>query len=321
MDELPKISIEQQNVINNLNNDNVIVESVAGSGKTTTNLFIAKSYPNTNILLLTYNSKLKIETRQKVINHKIHNIEVHSYHSFCVKYYNNKCFTDYEIIRLLKDKCKITKKIFYDIIILDEAQDINPLYYELIHKIFSDNNKNAKICLLGDRYQSIYDFNNADSRFIIYAEKLFNFNNFKWEKTKLTESFRITYEMSEFINNCMLEEKRIVSNKITNNKPRYIICDTFKSLLPFNEIKYYLDLGYKPDDIFVLAPSIKNVMCPTRKLENILKTKLSNIPVYVPTSDEEKLDEDILKNKLVFSTFHQSKGLERKDRTVRDIVS
>ena len=34
--------------------------------------------------------------------------------------------------------------------------------------------------------------------------------------------------------------------------------------------------------------------------------------MYVPHSDDEKIDADILKGKLVFSTFHQVKGLERK---------
>ena len=64
--ELPAISIEQNNIINQLLlNNNVVVDSVAGSGKTTCNLHIAKHFNNMNILLLTYNSKLKLETRDK----------------------------------------------------------------------------------------------------------------------------------------------------------------------------------------------------------------------------------------------------------------
>lgn len=312
--DLPTMSNEQYQIIKNLKENNIIVDSVAGSGKTTTNLFIAKIYSDLNILLLTYNSKLKIETRQKINKYNINNIEVHSYHSFCVKYYDNKCYTDYEIIKLLNKNNEIQNNIQYDIIILDEAQDITPLYYELICKINNDNKLTAKLCLLGDRFQSIYDFNKADQRFIIYADQLFNFNNLFWTRTQLSESFRISYEMSEFINKCMLNSNRIRSNKITNNKPRYIICDTFKeeNSIPFMEIKYYLKLGYKPEEIFILAPSVSNNKSPIRKLENLIKTKLDNIPIYVPVSDEEKLDEDILKNKIVFSTFHQAKGLERK---------
>ena len=102
---LPNISLEQQNIINLLKQqNNVIVESVAGSGKTTSNLFVAKSFPESNILLLTYNAKLKIETRDKIASLKINNIETHSYHSFCVKYYNNKAYTDTEILSIIKNK-------------------------------------------------------------------------------------------------------------------------------------------------------------------------------------------------------------------------
>ena len=63
---LPEISLEQQNVINLLNNKfNVSVESVAGSGKTTTNLYIAKSFPTLKILLLTYNNIFKNRNKRK----------------------------------------------------------------------------------------------------------------------------------------------------------------------------------------------------------------------------------------------------------------
>ncbi len=313
---LPNISLEQQNIITLLKEqNNVIVESVAGSGKTTTNLYIAKSFPESNILLLTYNAKLKIETRDRIISHNIKNIETHSYHSFCVKYYNNKAYTDTEILNILTNNNKIKIIINYDIIILDELQDISPLYYQLICKIFKDNKIKAKICILGDRYQTIYDFKGADSRYIIYASILFNYNTNKWVNSKLSQSYRITFEMSEFINKCLLNEDRIISHKISHNKPQYIICDTFDNTTnnsAFIQVKTFLSLGYKPTDIFILAPSIKAETNPVHKLENLIKQNIINIPVYVPSSDDEKIDSDVLKNKLVFSTFHQAKGLERK---------
>ena len=92
--ELPEISIDQQNAIEKLKTGNIIIDSVAGCGKTTTNMYIGKEFNTSNILLLTYNSKLKLETRIKVQEFCINNIEVHSYHSFCVKNYDNECFTD-----------------------------------------------------------------------------------------------------------------------------------------------------------------------------------------------------------------------------------
>ena len=173
--ELPEISTEQNNIIQQLLlNNNVVVDSVAGSGKTTSNLHIAKYFNNHNILLLTYNSKLKLETRGKARKIGISNLEVHSYHSFCVKYYDNQCFTDSVIAKIIKNKNKQLKKFAFDLIVLDEAQDITSLYYELICKIYKDNeNINTKICIFGDKKQSIFNFNNADQRFIEYATELF----------------------------------------------------------------------------------------------------------------------------------------------------
>lgn len=315
---LPKFSDEQKSIIDRLENHNIIVDSVAGSGKTTTNLYIASFYENKNILLLTYNAKLKLETRDRVRRMGIQNLETHSYHSFCVKNYHKTCYTDSEITNLLKTNNKSLYEFSYDIIILDEAQDITPLYYELICKIYKDNHKKARICILGDKYQSIYDFNNSDERFIVFADKLFNFNNALWKKCMLSYSFRTPICIANFINNCMLNYDRIKSSKYHHKKPRYIICNTFprkfddNDCKPFEEIKYYLNLNYSPEEIFILAPSLKSLKCPARLLENYIKTNISNIPIYVPGSDDEKLDETIIKNKMVFSTFHQAKGLERK---------
>tara|TARA_B110000208_G_scaffold179881_1_gene229074 strand:- start:989 stop:3208 length:2220 start_codon:yes stop_codon:yes gene_type:complete len=322
---LPRFSDEQYKVIQNLSNSNVLVDSVAGSGKTTTNLHLAKHYPDHKILLLTYNAKLKIETRQKVITYNTPNMEVQSYHSFCVKYYQRDCFTDSVIKKMLLNDTLIPLKSFnYDLIVLDESQDMTPLYYQLFCKLYTDNTsfntKQAKICLLGDKYQSIYQFNNADARFITWAPQLFNLNTLPWEKTSLSYSFRVTHEIANFINKCLLGDERIKSKRVTFHKPKYIICDCFGSrkggvrvaTSAFNEVKRFLTEGYKPSDIFILAPSVKNATSPVRRLENEIKKRLVDIPIYVPVSDEEKLDQEVLENKMVFSTFHQAKGLERK---------
>ena len=52
----------------------------------------------------------------------------------------------------------IDKNFNFDLIVPDEAQDITSLYYELICKIYKDNNNtNTKMCIFGDKKQSIFD--------------------------------------------------------------------------------------------------------------------------------------------------------------------
>ena len=307
---LSNISNEQQSVIDSLVLDyNIIVDSVAGSGKTTCNLHIAKYFTQLNILLLTYNAKLKIETREKVSKLNILNLETQSYHSFCVKHYDNKCYTDTTIQAILQKNQHLLDPIDYDIIIIDEAQDMSHLYYQLVCKIYKDNNKCAKICIVGDKFQSIFQFNGSDERFITMADKIFMFNTFPWKICKLSTSFRITFEMSEFINHCMLKDTRILSSKISSKKPRYIFNDG-KCNIIFEEVVYYLSIGYQPEDIFILAPSIRSENSPIKKLENLIKLK-SDVNVYA-AGENEKIDDEIIKGKIVFATFHQTKGLERK---------
>ena len=67
--------------------------------------------------------------------------------------------------------------------------------------------------------------------------------------------------------------------------------------------------GYaKPSDIFVLAASVKQKYF--KMIENMLVE--NNIPCYVPMNDVNTIHSDVIKNKVIFSSFHQSKGRERK---------
>lgn len=308
---------EQRDVVSKLENNNVIVDSVAGSGKTTTNLHIALHYNNINILCLTYNAKLKLETRHRVSQLNISNLIVHSYHSFSVSYYDRSAFNDMVLKKIIDEDTNKIRSFSYDLIILDESQDMNPLYYRLAQKICKDNDKRCKLCVLGDRYQSIYQYNNADQRFITYADKLLdNVNDLPWTRSTLSQSFRVTTQMAEFINNCMLGYNRIKSTK-NGAKVRYVICNNFPDkktteLYPLVLLKQYLSLGYRPNQIFILAPSIKSNTSPVRLLENQIKIDMPEVKVFVSTNDEEKVDQAMIENKLVISTYHQTKGLERE---------
>jgi len=321
---LPNASEEQLKILQLLKTNNVVVDSVAGSGKTTSILHIATNF-KINILLLTYNKRLKFETRAKALALKIKNIEVHSYHSFCCKYYGGNCRTDSIIIRILDKNTPPKPALNFDLIILDEAQDITPVYFELVNKVFKDNITSPRLCLFGDRNQCIFRFNNADERYIIYANQLFNVNSFPWIETKLSTTFRLTSQNAEFLNKVVLKSDRLNAMK-KGEKVRYIVCDCFAGKLglvkskskgkcqkvdssTYDEVVDYLSI-YQPEDIFVLAPSIKGEKSPVRQLANLLTE--NNIPIFVPNSDEEAIDDDILRGKIAFCTFHQVKGLERK---------
>jgi hypothetical protein len=159
---------------------------------------------------------------------------------------------------------------------------------------------------MGDRKQSIYAFNNADSRFLTMSPQIFTTGR-QWDQALLSTSYRMTNQMAMFLNQCCQGALPIKAIK-DGPKVKYMICDTYGGK-PLQEIKKYLNQGYHNQDIFVLTPSVRSERSPVRHLANQL-TK-AGIAIYVPTTDEEKLDDDVLKGKIVFSTFHQVKGLER----------
>lgn len=301
-------SIEQKCIIESLKNNNVTVDATAGSGKTTIVLFIAEQNPDKQILLLTYNAQLKAETRKRAEKHL--NVDVHSYHSFCVANYDKSAHTDDKINDIIRLGFESSCDIMYDIIIADESQDITPLLYNMLCKIITDNKKRkeCKLLIMGDCMQSIYKFREADSRFITYSDQLFNrLNDFNWSKCTLSETFRCTIPMTNFINNCMIGYNRLISNKPSKFKPDYIICNSYS--YPSTVLTEYLK-QYKPQDIFVVAFSTKD-KTPLKHLANYVTNNM-NIPIYCSGSDQESLDSRVIENKLVFSSIHQIKGRERK---------
>lgn len=307
---LMKLSLEQQSIIREIRDHHVQVTAVAGCGKTTTNLFLAQHNKDLNILLLTYNASLRIETNLKIAEYGLDNIQVHTFHSFAFKFYK-ECFNDYGIFEILEYQLapisEYADSLNFDIIILDEMQDMTLLYFRFICKIYHDNKaKNPRFCILGDPHQTIYQYNGSDSQYFENFVRLFEYRD--WKKYKLQSTFRCTNSVSDFLNKIMLQHDRIFTSK-DGPLVKYLMCDTYEDDI-FREISFYLSIGYKVDDIFILAPSIKTASSPVRRLSE--KFSFHNYPVFVSYSDEDKPNERVLRNKLVFLSFHQSKGLERK---------
>ena len=303
-------SQEQNEIIYELGeNNSVIGDCVAGSGKTTTVLFLAKRFPKKNILQITYNAQLKLEVREKVEKSNIINLEIHTFHSLAVKYYDSRGREDSIMRNIVQKDVSFRKKIpTFDIIVIDETQDMKENYYGLVKKFLKDMNYKYNLLILGDKYQGVYKFMGADIRYLTLAHKI-------WDKDfthkVLSTSYRLTNQITSFVNDIMLGQKRILSNK--EGPPVIYIHDNTYTIHFFlgNLILDYIQKGiYKPDDIFILAASLKGESSPTRNLENHLVK--NNIPCFFPTSDDKKLDEDIIQGKVIFSTFHQAKGRERK---------
>jgi len=307
-------STEQKNIIHAvLSGKNCVVDAVAGSGKTTTIMGIAKSAPEKRILQITYNRHLKDEVKVKIDKEGITNMDVFTYHGLCVRYYERRAFNDEAIKAVVKHKKQpITRFTDFDILVIDEAQDMTFLLFTFIKKFVADYGKKVVLLVLGDVNQAIYEFKGSDKRFLSLADQIWSEFGDEFVKLPLHTSYRLTHSMRAFINRVMFGEDRIQTVR-NGTSVQFIRDSSFSVNITFQILMDCIHTkGYKPSDIFVLGPSIrskKGSSLPINYLENALVER--GIPCFSPNDDEQDIKGNQIEGKVVFSTFHQSKGRER----------
>ena len=279
---------------------NILVEAIAGSGKTTTILEMARTLPDVSILQVTYNKSLKDEVRQKAKG--LDNLLIHTYHSFARACFDVDGYDDHIFDMILSDKMTPKNALAYDIVCLDETQDQTKLYFDFMKYTLGFLHVFPTLIVLGDRYQSIYEFKGTDARFLTFASQIWNR---PFVTLPLSTSYRLTHPIASFLNRDVLGENRMQTVK--DGPPVcYIRCDPCH--ISHCTILLSKMQPYKPHDIFILTPSLKGKH--TKWLENILVKQ--GVPCYYPTSEDTRLDDEIIDGKVVFCTFHQAKGRERK---------
>ena len=314
------MSEEQRKVLDFIRSGkNVIVDACAGSGKSTTILSIAKELTGKKIRQFTYNSQLRFDVKENIRNMKLKNLEVHTYHSFAVKYYSDVAHTDTGIRQILREDTSPRSPIpLVDIVVLDESQDMTLLYFELIVKMAKnmclENDHCFQLLVLGDYMQGLYEFKGADIRFLTQAPIIWNtlphLETNLFEHCELKTSYRITNQMASFVNNDMLGEDRLIACRdggpvVYIRRPK----NQIENIVIY-QIKRLLDEGECPSDIFVLGHSVKGTNSHIRHMENVLTN--ADIPCYVPMIESDAMDDRVINGKVVFSTFHTVKGRQRK---------
>jgi inhibitor of KinA sporulation pathway (predicted exonuclease) len=304
-----ELSKEQRIAIETLATDNVSLSSVAGSGKTTTVLGIAAAYPEKKILFLTYNRALKDEVDEKCKARGLQNISVYTYHGFSGSVYGCAVNTTQKMRDLIVRDAPIRRSLKFDILVIDEVQDMVNIYFALISKFIQDSGQKFRIMVLGDDMQCIYSFLGADPRYLLLPHLLFQCD---FRFLRLSTSYRITVSMASFINEMLYGREVITAVKpgkpVTylymenNTSVNWLVAEIQNTLIK-NE-------RYSCDEIAVLAPSV-NYKGDALELEKELVHR--GIPCYVnKTADTEKSSRQETEGKLWISSFHRFKGRERK---------
>ncbi|KAI9030496.1 P-loop containing nucleoside triphosphate hydrolase protein [Hyaloraphidium curvatum] len=346
---VPPLSAEQALVVDALRGGkNAAVDAVAGSGKTTTILQIAAAFPDKRVLAVLYNRRLKYETKTRAAAARVTNLAVDNYHGFAFRNYSDECLDDHGLERVVHDDLPLRRrdKNAFDILCLDEVQDMTPLLFRLVRKLVRDAKRPRKplqYVLLGDKRQEIYAFNRADARFLAYADECFPTAQ-PWVRIDHRTSYRMTASLASFLNAAVLPpDARIrvpaVGDAGPGPRPRYLVADAMRYDIPplipipspahleppdpaasplggpwspLDEIARYLSLGIAPSDILVLAPSTRSPLSPARKLANAIALSLP-AKVHVADSDSELARADeAARGKVLVCSYHQAKGIERR---------
>jgi ATP-dependent exoDNAse (exonuclease V) beta subunit len=286
------LSEEQENIYNNVSQGhNVVVDAVAGTGKTTLILSIAGRLPNKKILQITYNKSLRHEVMKRAIDMELENIKIHTFHSLAVKYYSREAHTDIELRKIINNKKKPGSRIDeLDLLVLDECQDMTFLYFQLIVKFIMDMGHKIQLLILGDYMQGLYEFKGSDVRFLKLGDSLWkklpNLRTNEFCKCTMKMSYRITNQMCLFINNALLGESRMAACR--DGEPVFYIRNSIYNLIKivYAEILKLFSQGVTPGEIFIIGASVKGDRSAIGKLENLLVER--DIPCYVPMMEDEK---------------------------------
>lgn len=296
-------SPEQSRVVSAVLRANVVCRACAGAGKSTTMLMAVEAHPSKHFLVIAYNSRLKDETRSK--SSHLDNVEVHTFHSFAVKYISSSSYTDEGLYEALEARTHGALPE-YDVVIVDEAQDCTDLYRRVVELI-----PRGSLALFGDERQLLYDFKGAESRFLTEAPDIFASNGKPWLQLQLTQTFRMTPEISRFVNRTMLKEDLIRSEVSHGSRVQYGFYNLFSER---HILARALDNACRkigPQNVFVLASSLRSPKCPAKQIAESLHRLNPRLPIFMADDDEDPLDEKVVAGKLVFATFHSTKGLER----------
>lgn len=344
-----KLSDEQESIAAEvvlMNNVQVIAK--AGCGKTSTSIEIAKRFyekHNKRTLILTYNARLKEETRSR-IKHLTMNyaVECHSYHAAVLQFYlknadngNSSSASDQWFFDALRIDTPVRSLDKFGLLIIDEAQDMTENHYRFVCHMLSHFPSPPVMLLLGDPFQRIFGYNGADDKYLLRPHYYFGayVRSVPFITKHMTICWRITHEMAEWINT------NLNPNSLQRTYPEWWAKhgDTISALWgtgvhanpmrppsPDSVVYFngkYVDKAalrhirelftvFPNDDVVVMAKSVKGNSPIDKIVDTFGKEQNENWTVWMAESEGVTERECIIKGKRVASTIHKFKGLERK---------
>jgi len=289
--EYENLTTEQQRFIQEaLAGHSILVDACIGSGKTTAIQTLCNLVPpNKEVLYLTYNKLLKLDAKEKI---QQMNVDVTNYHGFAYRELTRRKIKT-SIQECIRNYCK--KKLptrAYDILILDEYQDIDQEISDMLRHIKAKN-PDLQIIAVGDMQQKIYDKTRLDARRFI--ERFLPAEHIKLE---FTQCFRLNRSHAATLG--AIWEKQIVG----------VNDDCKVRSMPLDQVADFVS-HCAPSDLLCLGSNYG----ARSKLLNILESdypqKFNKNTVWSNISDHYDGGTMPTPEAAIFTTYDGCKGMER----------
>jgi len=295
-----QLSDEQQLFIEKaLQGYNILVDACIGSGKTTAIQNLCNKFSDTKkILYLTYNKLLKADAKSKI---KKKNVTVTNYHGFAymsLKRINVSTGIPELVQVFLQKKPPVGK---YDVLIIDEYQDIEQELAELL-QLIKNCNPHIQIIAVGDMEQKIYDKTtlNVESFMKEFLEEHLNL--------RFTKCFRLSNGLAAMLGRVWKKQIKGVND----------YCKV-EQMTKENVVSFLAEQN--PADILCLGARTGMMADTLNSLEEKYCHKFNKKTVYATILDNDSMGKTQPKeDSAIFTTYDSSKGLERKICVVFDFT-
>ena len=204
-----ELSPAQLTIIKDNTSQHIAVAAGPGSGKTRllvhklASLLLMEDVKHEQLLMVTFSRAAATEFKKRLIEligNAANFIEIKTFHSYCFDLLGKVGSIEKSQTIINMAVKKITSKdiepnrITKNVLVIDEAQDMDAHEFELL-KALMEHNEEMRVIAVGDDDQNIYEFRGASSQ---YLEQFISERQAK--KYELTENYRSKNNLVEFTN-------------------------------------------------------------------------------------------------------------------------
>ncbi|PKP48441.1 MAG: RecQ family ATP-dependent DNA helicase [Bacteroidetes bacterium HGW-Bacteroidetes-11] len=309
------LSEVQRRIIDDKNSRYIVVAAGPGSGKTKVlvhklaSLLLMEDVKHDQLLMVTFSRAAATEFKKRLIEligNAANFIDIKTFHSYCFDLLGKVGTIDKSdsILKMAVEKIKNNEveasRITKTVLVIDEAQDMDVVEFELI-KTLMEKNEEMRVIAVGDDDQNIYEWRGADSKYLLSF-----ITEQKATKYELITNYRSKSNLVSFTNQFLktfdkrLKEIPIEANQKDNGKIKIVHYKNENLITPLINDILSTDLSgttciltHKNKEAFQVAGLLTKHGQPAKLIQSNDSFSLYNLAEVRFFLNELQLDDDI----------------------------